>query len=42
MGVDANRISTISYGKELPLCTGHDESCWSQNRRAVTNLNAGS
>jgi peptidoglycan-associated lipoprotein len=33
LGIDASRMSTISYGKELPLCTEHDESCWSQNRR---------
>lgn len=33
MGISAARISTISYGKELPICTEHDESCWSQNRR---------
>ena len=33
LGVGGGRISTISYGKELPLCTQHDESCWSQNRR---------
>ena len=33
LGVDGSRISTISYGKELPLCTEHDESCWAQNRR---------
>ncbi|MGH7812750.1 MAG: peptidoglycan-associated lipoprotein Pal [Candidatus Binataceae bacterium] len=33
LGTPASRISTISYGKELPLCTDHDESCWSQNRR---------
>ncbi len=33
LGLPGNRISTISYGKELPLCTEHDESCWSQNRR---------
>ena len=33
LGVSSQRISTISYGKELPLCTEHDESCWSQNRR---------
>lgn len=26
--------STKSYGKELPVCTQHDESCWAQNRRA--------
>lgn len=34
LGVSADRISTISYGKELPLCTEHIESCWAQNRRA--------
>src|SRR5208337_1644689 len=33
LGVSGSRISTISYGKELPLCTEHDESCWQQNRR---------
>jgi peptidoglycan-associated lipoprotein len=33
LGINASRMSTISYGKELPLCTDHDESCWQQNRR---------
>jgi|SRR5271156_1512295 len=33
LGINASRISTISYGKELPLCTEHDETCWAQNRR---------
>ncbi len=33
LGIDGSRISTISYGKELPLCTEHDETCWAQNRR---------
>jgi len=33
LGISESRMSTISYGKELPLCTEHDESCWSQNRR---------
>ena len=32
-GVSAERIRTISYGKEKPFCTGHDEACWQQNRR---------
>lgn len=36
LGVAANRISTISYGKERPAVEGSDESAWSQNRRAVT------
>jgi peptidoglycan-associated lipoprotein len=33
-GVEAARLSTISYGEERPFATCHDESCWSQNRRA--------
>lgn len=33
LGIPASRISTISYGKERPLCTEHTESCWWQNRR---------
>ncbi|TDJ04397.1 MAG: peptidoglycan-associated lipoprotein Pal [Deltaproteobacteria bacterium] len=33
MGVDASRISTISYGKEKPVAFGHGEDAWSQNRR---------
>jgi peptidoglycan-associated lipoprotein len=32
-GVTADRIRTISYGKEKPFCTSHDEQCWQQNRR---------
>ena len=33
LGVSPSRISTISYGKELPVCQEHEESCWQQNRR---------
>jgi peptidoglycan-associated lipoprotein len=33
LGVSADRISTISYGKELPLCTEHTDDCWAENRR---------
>ncbi len=33
LGISPSRISTISYGKELPLCQEHDESCWQRNRR---------
>jgi peptidoglycan-associated lipoprotein len=33
LGINADRISTISYGKELPVCQDHTEDCWSQNRR---------
>lgn len=34
LGVAGNRIKTVSYGEEKPLCQEHDESCWRQNRRA--------
>ncbi len=34
LGVPADRLSTISYGKELPLCTEHTEECYALNRRA--------
>ena len=37
-GVSGSRIKTISYGKERPVATCDDISCWSQNRRAVTVL----
>ena len=33
LGIDAGRMTTVSYGKERPFCTEHDESCWQQNRR---------
>ncbi len=33
-GVGADRIKTISYGKEKPFCTESNEQCWQQNRRA--------
>lgn len=33
-GVAADRIQTVSYGKERPFCTQDNESCWQQNRRA--------
>lgn len=36
LGVDAGRVSTISYGKERPAVVGSTEEAWSQNRRAVT------
>jgi peptidoglycan-associated lipoprotein len=33
-GIDSGRMRIISYGKERPFVDGHDESAWSQNRRA--------
>ena len=38
-GVDGNRLNTISFGKERPVAVCNDESCWSQNRRAVSVIN---
>jgi peptidoglycan-associated lipoprotein len=34
LGVPADRLMTISYGKERPVCTEADEGCWQRNRRA--------
>jgi peptidoglycan-associated lipoprotein len=32
-GISADRVKTVSYGKEKPFCTEHNEQCWQQNRR---------
>jgi len=32
LGISADRINTVSYGKEKPVCTEENESCWQQNR----------
>jgi len=43
LGVNPNRLRTISYGKERPVALGSTESAWAQNRRSVTVVgNAGS
>ena len=34
LGIAAGRLSTISYGAEIPVCKEQTESCWQQNRRA--------
>jgi peptidoglycan-associated lipoprotein len=34
LGVPADRLRTVSYGKEFPFDPGHDEAAWSKNRRA--------
>jgi len=36
LGIPAGRISTISYGEEKPLDSGHNEEAWAKNRRAHT------
>ncbi|HET7086918.1 MAG TPA: peptidoglycan-associated lipoprotein Pal [Rhizomicrobium sp.] len=40
-GVSTARLETVSYGKERPVCTQSDESCWTQNRRGVTTITGG-
>lgn len=37
-GIAANRIQTISFGKDKPLDPGHDESAWARNRNSYTNV----
>jgi len=34
IGVPSERLTTISYGQERPICTDHNENCWQKNRRA--------
>jgi len=34
LGIAADRLRTVSYGKEFPFDPGHDEGAWSKNRRA--------
>ncbi|TAJ91197.1 peptidoglycan-associated lipoprotein Pal [bacterium] len=34
LGISKERLSTISYGEELPVCKQHSEECWQKNRRA--------
>ena len=33
LGLPGNQLATISYGKDKPVCTDHDEACWQKNRR---------
>jgi peptidoglycan-associated lipoprotein len=33
VGVSSRQLDTVSYGKENPICTEHDEACWQKNRR---------
>ncbi|MBJ26769.1 MAG: peptidoglycan-associated lipoprotein [Rhodospirillaceae bacterium] len=39
LGVEAQRLNTISYGKERPYALGHDEESWKSNRRSVSVIN---
>jgi peptidoglycan-associated lipoprotein len=38
LGARPAQVRTVSFGKENPLCTDHDEACWSKNRRADVKL----
>jgi len=39
LGISADRVSTISYGKERPAVIGSNDGAWAQNRRSVTLVN---
>ena len=42
LGVEPSRIATISYGKDKPFCTEHNETCYQENRRGhFVTLTAG-
>jgi peptidoglycan-associated lipoprotein len=40
LGLPADQLKTVSYGKEKPVCTEADESCWQKNRRAHVTATA--
>jgi peptidoglycan-associated lipoprotein len=40
-GVDSTRLALTSNGEERPVCQGHEESCWAQNRRVEFVITAG-
>ncbi len=33
VGIPSDQLNVVSYGKERPVCTDHDEACWQRNRR---------
>lgn len=39
LGIEAYRLSTVSYGEERPVCTEQTEDCWARNRRAQFVIN---
>jgi peptidoglycan-associated lipoprotein len=41
LGTASGRLETVSYGKERPVCTDANESCWAQNRRGVSAISGG-
>ena len=38
LGVPAERLKTVSYGKEVPVCSEATEACWQKNRRAKSTV----
>ena len=43
LDLPSTQLRTISYGKEKPICTDHDEDCWQKNRRThITQAQASS
>lgn len=38
LGVPADRLKTVSYGKEIPVCSESTEDCWARNRRAKSTV----
>jgi len=38
LGVPADRLKTVSYGKEIQVCSDHTEDCWARNRRAKSTV----
>ncbi len=40
LGIPANRLKMVSYGKERPQCTESNEGCWQRNRRAHFKIDA--
>ena len=39
-GVSSQQLEAVSYGKEAPVNTGHDEAAWKENRRVEINYEA--
>jgi peptidoglycan-associated lipoprotein len=39
LGIDADRLNTVTYGEERPIAIGHNEESWAKNRRAQFKIN---
>jgi len=40
LGIEGSRLTIVSYGKERPFCTEHDDACWQKNRRGQFTVTA--